>query len=78
MKIGIEKREITRIVRWQMGSLFLIPFVVGIIHSIFAFYVLSNLMDMNVWVTCIKIIGIYCVATAIYFFFAQKEYMKHI
>ncbi|PEY34214.1 ABC transporter permease [Bacillus cereus] len=78
MKIGMEKGEINRIVRRQMGSLFFIPIVVGIVHSIFAFYALSNLMEMNVLFTSIKIIGIYCAATVIYFFFAQKEYMKHI
>ncbi|WP_459499284.1 ABC transporter permease [Bacillus sp. C1] len=78
MKIGMEKGEINRIVRWQMGSLFFIPIAVGIIHSIFAFIALGNLMGMNVLYTSIKVISIYCIATVIYFFFAQKEYMKHI
>ncbi|MFD3449534.1 FtsX-like permease family protein [Microbacteriaceae bacterium 4G12] len=78
MRIGMTRKEINKIAMRQMGAVFFVPIVFGIVHSGFALYALSNMLHMNLVETSVIVIGTYIVAAYLYFLFAQREYMKHI
>ncbi|WP_410983547.1 ABC transporter permease [Bacillus cereus] len=78
-KIGVTKQEVWKISRLQLSVSFFSPILVGSMHSAVALYtfhrtVFSEGSFQNV---CVVIV-FYLLACVIYFFFAQKEYMKHI
>ncbi|MDM5156628.1 ABC transporter permease [Bacillus sp. DX1.1] len=78
-KIGMTKREAYKITRWQLGILFFSPILVGSMHSAVALYTFHRIIfiEDSFQKVCFVIL-FYLLACAIYFFFAQKEYMKHI
>lgn len=78
-KIGMTKQEVWKISRWQLSMLFFSPIVVGSMHSAVALYTFHKTVFMggSFQKVCV-VIMFYLLACAIYFFFAQKEYMKHI
>ncbi|WP_028402930.1 FtsX-like permease family protein [Ectobacillus panaciterrae] len=78
MRTGMTKKEVKSIAVRQMGTIFFVPIIVGIIHSSFALYALSSMLKANLLQTSVIVISIYCAAAFIYFLFAQREYMKHI
>lgn len=78
LRIGMTGKEINRVAIWQMGIVFFIPILTGVLHSVFALYSLSHMLDINLLQTSLVVIGIYCTAAFLYFLLAQREYMKHI
>ncbi|PEB51579.1 ABC transporter permease [Bacillus pseudomycoides] len=78
-KIGMTKQEVWKISRWQLSMLFFSPIVVGSMHSAVALYTFHRtvFMEGSFQKVCV-VIMFYLLACAIYFFFGQKEYMKHI
>lgn len=78
IRTGMTKKEVKSIAVRQMGTIFFVPIIVGIIHSSFALYALSSMLKANLLQTSVIVISIYCAAAFIYFLFAQREYMKHI
>ncbi|MFB9761175.1 FtsX-like permease family protein [Ectobacillus funiculus] len=78
LRIGMTGKEINRVAIWQMGIVFFIPILTGVLHSVFALYSLSHMLAINLLQTSLVVIGIYCTAAFLYFLLAQREYMKHI
>lgn len=78
LRIGMTREEINRVAIRQMGVVFFIPIFTGVLHSVFALYSLSHMLDINLLQTSLIVIGIYCTAAFLYFLLAQREYMKHI
>ncbi|MBO1626369.1 ABC transporter permease [Bacillus arachidis] len=78
-KLGMTKQEVWKISRWQLSMLFFSPIVVGSIHSAVALYTFHNtvFMEGSFRKVCLFIM-FYIAACIIYFFFAQREYRKHI
>ncbi|WIY60441.1 ABC transporter permease [Bacillus arachidis] len=78
-KLGMTKQEVWKISRWQLSMLFFAPIVVGSIHSAVALYTFHNtvFMEGSFRKVCLFIM-FYIAACIIYFFFAQREYRKHI
>ncbi|SDY54779.1 ABC transporter permease [Bacillus sp. 166amftsu] len=78
-KLGMTKQEVWEISRWQLSMLFFAPIVVGSIHSAVALYTFHNtvFMEGSFRKVCLFIM-FYIAACIIYFFFAQREYRKHI
>ncbi|WP_017150657.1 FtsX-like permease family protein [Bacillus bingmayongensis] len=78
-KIGMTKQEVWKISRWQLGVLFFSPILAGSMHSAVALYTFYRtvFMEDSFLKVCV-VIAFYLLACVIYFFFAQKEYMKHI
>lgn len=77
-RIGMTRKEINRVAIRQMGIVFFTPIFTGVLHSVFALYSLSHMLDINLLQTSLVVIGIYCTAAFLYFLLAQREYMKHI
>lgn len=78
MRTGMTRKEIKAIAIGQMGTIFFIPIIVGSIHSAIAMYALSNMLRINLFQTSVVVISLYCTASFVYFWVAQREYMKHI
>ncbi len=77
-KMGMANDEIQRIVSTQCGIMFLLPFAVGLLHSIFAIISLSNLLQNNLTGYFALIAGIYLLLQLIYFGFAKTVYGKQL
>lgn len=78
LRIGMTRKEIKAIASRQMGTIFFIPILVGSIHSAVAMYALSSMLRLNLFKTSLIVISLYWIASGIYFWIAQREYMKHI
>ncbi|EJS77978.1 ABC transporter permease [Bacillus cereus] len=78
-KLGMTKEEVWKVSRWQLCMLFFAPIVVGSMHSAVALYTFHNTVFMD---GSLRKVGLfilfYIVACSIYFFFAQREYRKHL
>lgn len=77
-KMGLANDEIQRIVSTQCGIMFLLPFAVALLHSIFAIISLSNLLQNNLTGYFALIAGIYLLLQLIYFGFAKNVYGKQL
>ncbi|MBW7455068.1 FtsX-like permease family protein [Paenibacillus sepulcri] len=77
-RIGMTAGEIRRIVATQVGIIFYVPVVVGIIHMCFAMKALSTLMQANIWIYAGTVIGIYVIMQSIYFAVACTGYTKRM
>ena len=81
-KVGVSKREMKRTIRQQVGFIFAVPLVIGLLHGAFALKAFSSLFMMDIlqpvlyWMIAYSIIyGIYYVLTARYFY---KTVTTHI
>lgn len=78
-KLGMTKEEVWKISRWQLCMLFFAPIIVGSMHSAVALYTFHNTVFMD---GSLRKVGLfilfYIAACTIYFFFAQREYRKHL
>ncbi|SHJ26497.1 putative ABC transport system permease protein [Clostridium cavendishii DSM 21758] len=77
-KIGLTYKEIRKILNIEIGVLFLIPYIVAIIHFFFAISALKYAMDINVSVASIRIILIMIIVQGIYFLVIRKRYLMEI
>lgn len=77
-RIGMTDKEIRTIAVRQMGAVFFIPILIGIVHSGFALYTLGNMLHIDLLKSGILIITAYLTASAIYFTIAQRGYLKHV
>lgn len=78
-KLGMTKEEVWKISRWQLCMLFFAPIIVGSMHSAVALYTFHNTLFMD---GSLRKVGLfilcYIAACIVYFFFAQREYRKHL
>ncbi|MCU5330411.1 ABC transporter permease [Bacillus wiedmannii] len=78
-KLGMTKEEVWKISRWQLCMLFFAPIIVGSMHSAVALYTFHNTIFMD---GSLRKVGLfilfYIAACIVYFFFAQREYRKHL
>jgi putative ABC transport system permease protein len=77
-RIGMTDKEIRKIALRQMGAIFFIPILVGIVHSSFALYTLGSMLFLDLWKSGALIITAYLLASALYFAIAQRGYLKHV
>lgn len=75
IRIGITDGEIRKIVFTQVGIIFFLPCVVGIIHALVAMKALDNILMSSSWFYSFIVIGIYLVMQTIYFLIACRSYM---
>ncbi|WP_341322052.1 ABC transporter permease [Solibacillus sp. FSL H8-0523] len=73
-KMGVSEKEMKKTIRAQVGLIFGIPLVLGIVHSVFALKLFSTLLSMNIitpvlmWIAVYSAIyGVYYVLTVSYF-----------
>ncbi|TCW56298.1 putative ABC transport system permease protein [Bacillus thuringiensis] len=78
-KLGMTKEEVWKVSRWQLCMLFFAPIIVGSMHSAVALYTFHNTIFMD---GSLRKVGLfilfYIAACIVYFFFAQREYRKHL
>ncbi|AWC34021.1 ABC transporter permease [Bacillus cytotoxicus] len=78
-KLGMTKEEVWRISRWQLCVLFFAPIIVGSMHSAVALYTFHNTVFMDGSLRKVGLFILFYIAACImYFFFAQREYRKHL
>ena len=75
-RLGMTEKEIYKATVRQIGMSYLLPLVVGIIHSCVAMYVLSKLMDYNIIVPAIRSMLIFIAVYIVYFIATTRKYMK--
>lgn len=75
-RIGMTEKESFKAITKQIAISYILPLVVGIIHSCVAMSVLSNMMNYNIIVPAIRSIFIFVVVYAVYFIATTKKYMK--
>jgi putative ABC transport system permease protein len=77
-KIGLTYREIEKISTIEIGILFLLPYIVAVIHSIFALLALKNSFNMEVASSAFLVMGSFFIVQVIYFLIIRKNYLKEI
>lgn len=75
IRIGITDGEIRKIVFTQVGIIFFLPCVVGIVHALVAMKALDNILMSSNWFYSFIVIGIYLAMQTIYFLIACRSYM---
>jgi len=77
-KLGTTDLEIQESVSKQVGMFFLLPLIVGIIHSLVAISVLSDLMKYRLTIPTVISIGVFIIVYGIFYVFTRKKYIKVI
>lgn len=77
-KIGTTDMEIKEAVSKQVGMFFLMPLIVGIIHSIVAISVLRDLMKYSLIKPTLISIGVFIIVYGIFYIFARRKYINVI
>ncbi|MCB2360623.1 FtsX-like permease family protein [Clostridium estertheticum] len=75
-RLGMTNKEIFRGTTRQIGISYLLPLIVGIIHSCVAMSVLSKLIDYNILMPAISSIITFIVVYVGYFIATTRKYMK--
>jgi len=75
-KLGMTDLEIYKSVSKQVGISFILPLIVGSIHSIVSILVLSNMMKFNLLIPTIMSIGIFTLAYGIFYIFTIRKFMS--
>ncbi len=77
-KIGMTDGEMARIINTQTAVIFFLPFVVAVVHAAFAVGALEKLLQADLKVYALTVVGIYFACQLIYFVFAKSMYTRQI
>lgn len=77
-KIGMKEGDLKRVISRQLAILLFIPFLVGMVHSLFALKSLSNLLRMNLIKNGILVGLGFLVFQLVYFLIIKNIYMKKL
>ncbi|SDT20404.1 putative ABC transport system permease protein [Paenibacillaceae bacterium GAS479] len=77
-RIGLTAGELRRIVAIQVGVIYLVPCLVGIVHSLFAMLALGTLLMQPVWMYGLIIMGIYILMQTVYCLISLTMYSRSI
>lgn len=75
-RVGMTEQETFRAIAKQIAISYVLPLIVGIVHSCVAMSVLSELMNYNIMVPAVKSILIFIAVYAVYFIATTRKYMK--
>ncbi|MBZ9637236.1 FtsX-like permease family protein [Clostridium sp. FP1] len=75
-RLGMTEKEIFKATARQIGMSYMLPLIVGIIHSCVAMSVLSELMNYNIIVPAIRSILIFIAVYVVYFIATTRKYMR--
>lgn len=78
VRIGMTAAEIRRIVATQVGIVFFVPCLVGIVHALFAMRALGNVLGQSIFGYASIVFVVYVVMQAIYFGISCQAYMRSI
>lgn len=74
-KIGLTFKEIKKILNIEIGVLFLLPYIVAVVHFVFAMSALKYSFDIEIVIPALLVVGIMLIAQIIYFFIVRKNYL---
>jgi len=77
-KIGLTYNEVKKIVTLEIGVLFLLPYVVAVIHSSLALTVLKNLFNMDVTGAAFIVMGSFLLVQILFFLFIRERFLLEI
>lgn len=77
-RIGLTEHEMRKVTTVQIGAMFLLPFLVGVIHAAFALKVLANILAMSVWYYGLVVAIVYFLAQLVYFWLSRQVYLRQI
>ncbi|MEN0589499.1 ABC transporter permease [Kurthia gibsonii] len=73
-KMGISMKSMKQSIAAQVGVIFCVPLLVGLIHSAVALKAISSVLNMNIFVPVCIWMGIYSVIYAVYYAFTVRAY----
>lgn len=77
-KIGMTDGEMKKIINTQTLLVFFLPFIVAVIHALFAIKALSNLLMQSLYLYLFVIVAIYFVLQFAYYIFAKTMYARQV
>ena len=77
-KIGLTYKEIRKAVTVEIATLFLLPYIVAVIHSAFALLALKNSLNVDVARSSFLVMGSFFVVLLIYFLIVRQGYLNEI
>jgi putative ABC transport system permease protein len=77
-KIGLTFKEIKKISTIEIGVLFLLPYIVAVVHSLFALLALNSAFEMEISISAITVMGSFLIIQVIYFLVIRKRYLIEI
>ncbi|MCB2296319.1 FtsX-like permease family protein [Clostridium tagluense] len=77
-KIGLTYKEIKKVLNIEIGVLFLLPYIIAVVHFFFAISSLKYAFGIEVIVPALQIIGIMLIVQIIYFLVIRKNYLLEI
>lgn len=75
-KIGMSKKEVQRSVYLQVGIAFLLPVIVGALHSIVAMNMLEQIMNVKFTIPILCGIGLFVLIMVAFYIGLCKNYTK--
>ncbi len=76
MNIGFDKKDVKTTISKQMLFIFMLPLVVGTIHSLVALSMLKHVLTINVAIPATLTVTAYTIIYMIYYFLTVNEYTK--
>lgn len=77
-KIGMTKKEVIKSVHLQVGLEFILPVIVGIIHSIVAMRMVEELLNVTFTLQMLYGIGLFIVVIILFYIGISKNYVKMV
>lgn len=77
-RIGFTHQEMKKVVTTQIGLMFFLPFLVGVVHAAFALKILGDLFVGPVWLYGLIVVGVYFVLQGAYFLLSRKAYLHQM
>ncbi|MFI8492173.1 FtsX-like permease family protein [Peribacillus butanolivorans] len=77
-RMGLTRKEIRKILSAEIRILFFVPLVIGVVHAIFAFVALSNLLGSNLLGYSAIVIGTYFLLQLLYYQVTKIMYERAV
>jgi putative ABC transport system permease protein len=77
-RVGMDRSEIRRSVGLQLGIVFGIPLVIGIIHSTFAIRILDMVWPQSQWGAYAFVVGVYTLLYTLYYLATWRQYVSRV
>lgn len=77
-KIGLTFREIKKVSTIEIGVLFLLPYIIAVIHSIFALEALKSAFNINISIAAFIVMGSFLLIQIVYFLIIRCNYLIEV
>ncbi|MBE5107116.1 ABC transporter permease [Bacillus thuringiensis] len=75
-KIGVTKKEVRTSISKQVRFSFILPLIIGLVHSLFALPVISNMPIFNIIIPILISSGVYCIIYFGYYVLTVYSYFR--